>query len=62
MIPLQPDDPWTRALSTCVDATRVLVFRHLQDDQYVIIEGGEVSLSDSATLKQMINDLSRRNT
>lgn len=53
-------DPWTRALSTCMDATRVLVFRHVQDDTYVIIEGGEVSLSNSETLKQLIEQLSGR--
>lgn len=56
-----PDDPWTRAwLSLHTDATRVLVFRHVQDDTYVIIEGGEVSLSNSETLKQLIRQLSGR--
>lgn len=59
---LQPEDPWTRDLASCVDATRVLVFRHLIDDQYVIIEGGEVSLSDSSTLKQLIRQLSGRDS
>lgn len=59
---LQPDEePWTRdALFTCVDATRVLVFQRVQDDTYVIIEGGEVSLSNSETLKQLIQQLSGR--
>jgi len=47
-------------MATCVDATRVLVFRHLADDTYVIIEGGEVSLSSSETLKQLIHQLSGR--
>ena len=56
-----PDDPWTRvALSTCVDATRVLVFQHVQDDTYVILEGGEVSLSNSETLKKLIQQLPGR--
>lgn len=54
------EDPWTRAMATCVDATRVLVFRHLHEDTYVIIEGGEVSLSNSETLKQLIRQLSGR--
>lgn len=56
-----PDDPWTRAwLSICADATRVLVFQHVQDDTYVILDGGEVSLSNSETLKQLIEQLSGR--
>lgn len=62
MTHLQPEDPWTRDLANCVDATRVLVFRHLIDDQYVIIEEGEVSLSDSSTLKQLIRQLSGRDS
>jgi hypothetical protein len=45
-----------------MDATRVLVLQHLQDDTYVIIEGGEVSLSSGETLREMINDLSGRST
>ena len=45
---------------TCVDATRVLVFRHLHEDTYVIIEGGEVSLSSGETLKKLIQQLSGR--
>jgi hypothetical protein len=48
-------------LSTCVDATRVLVFRHVQDDTFVIMEGGEVSLSDAETLKKLIQQLFGRN-
>lgn len=55
-----PEHPWTRDLATCVAATRVLVFKHLIDDQYVIIEGGEVSLSDSETLKRLIEQLAGR--
>jgi hypothetical protein len=47
-------------MATCVDAIRVLVFRHLADDTYVIIEGGEVSLSNSETLKQLIHQPSGR--
>lgn len=54
-----PDEPWARVpLFTCVDATRVLVFCHLWGDTYVIIEGGEVSLSNAETLKQLIRQLS----
>lgn len=53
-------DPWTRVLSTCVDATRVLVFSHVHGDTFAIIEDGEVSLSDSETLKQLIRQLSGR--
>jgi hypothetical protein len=60
MIHTSDDNPWTRDMATCVDATRVLVFRHLADDTYVIIEGGEVSLSSSETLKQLIHQLSGR--
>lgn len=55
-----PDEPWTRVLLSCMDATRVLVFKHVQDDTYVIIEGGEVSLSNSETLKKLIQQLSGR--
>jgi hypothetical protein len=51
-----------RVLFDCMDATRVLVLQHLQDDTYVIIEGGEVSLSSGETLREMINDLSGRST
>jgi hypothetical protein len=58
---LPSDNPWTRDVFTCVNATRVLVFRHLADDTYVIIEGGEVSLSNSETLKQLIRQLSGGN-
>lgn len=60
MINPPPDDPWTRALATCVDATRVLVFGHVHGDTYVIIEDGEVSLSNGETLKQLIQQLSGR--
>jgi hypothetical protein len=60
MIPL-PDDPWTRELFTCVDATRVLVFSHIQDDTFAIIEAGEVSLSNGETLKLLIRQLSGGN-
>lgn len=56
----QPQDPWTRELFTCVDATRVLVFHPLGPDTYVILEEGEVSLSNGETLKQLIQQLSGR--
>jgi len=56
-----PFDP-TRVLSACMDATRVLVLQHVQDDTYVIIEEGEVSLSSGETLREMIKDLSGRST
>lgn len=55
-----PEHPWTRDMATCVDATRVLVFQRVQGDTYVIIEGGEVSLSDSETLKRLIEQLPGR--
>lgn len=49
-------------LSACTDATRVLVFQHVHGETFVIIEGGEVSLSDAETLKQLIRQLSGRTT
>jgi hypothetical protein len=39
------------------DATRVLVLQHVQDDTYVIIDDGEVSLSNSETLKLLLQQL-----
>ena len=56
----QPQEPWTRVMSTCVDATRVLVLEHVQDDTYIIREGEEVSLSDRATLTLLLKQLSGR--
>lgn len=49
-------------LSACTDATRVLVFHHVHGETFAIIEGGEVSLSDAETLKQLIRQLPGRNT
>jgi hypothetical protein len=55
------DDQGTRVLlSACVDAARVLVFTHVQDDTFAIIEEGEVSLSSSEGLKQLLQQLSGR--
>lgn len=44
-------------LSACTDAIRVLVFCHVHGETFAIIEGGEVSLSDAETLKQLIRQL-----
>lgn len=56
----QDQDPWTRVLSACVDATRVLVVTHVQGDTYAIMEEGEVSLSDSETLKRLLEQLKQK--
>jgi hypothetical protein len=42
------------------DGIRVLVFSHVHGDTFAIIEGGEVSLSSSEQLKQLIQQLSGR--
>lgn len=60
MIPEPPHDPQTRVVSACVGATRVLVLTHVQGDTFAIMEGGEVSLSSSETLKQLLQQLSGR--
>ena len=60
MNPYQDEQPWTLVHSACVDSTRVLVVRHLQDDTYAIYEEGEVSLSDKASLTLLLKQLSGR--
>jgi hypothetical protein len=47
-------------MSECLDATRVLVFHPLTDEKFAVIEDGEVSLSDSAGLILLIQQLSGR--
>lgn len=53
-------DPWAWVDTACTGATRVLHLRHLLDDTFVIEENGEVSLSDGATLKMLLTQLSGR--
>lgn len=53
-------DPWTWVETACTGATRVLHLRHLLGDTFVIEENGEVSLSDGATLKMLLEQLSGR--
>lgn len=53
-----PFDP-TRMLA-CADATRILVLQHVRDDTYAIMEDGGVSLSDSATLVSLLQQLTGR--
>lgn len=53
-------EPWTRVMSECLDSTRVLVFHPLTDEKFAVIEDGEVSLSDSAGLILLIQQLSGR--
>lgn len=51
--------PWTRVPSACTDATRVLFMTSMGSDTFLVEDGGEVSLVDSDTLKQLITQLGR---
>lgn len=53
-------DLWAWVETACTGATRVLHLRHVLGDTFEIEENGEVSLSDSATLKQLLKQLSGR--
>lgn len=54
-------DPFDHAqVKACAEATRVLVLQHVGDDTYAIMEDGGVSLSDSATLVSLLQQLTGR--
>jgi hypothetical protein len=54
-----PDDG-TRSEVACHRPLRVLVMQHVQDDTYAVIENGDVSLSDKASLTLLLKQLSGR--
>jgi len=54
-----PDDG-TRSEVACRRPLRVLVMQHVQDDTYAVIENGDVSLRDKASLTLLLKQLSGR--
>lgn len=60
---MKPDQEfpfWTRIEAACTGPIRVLELRHVQGDTYAILEDGGVYLSDGATLKMLLEQLSGR--
>ena len=53
----QSDSFWPLVAPSCAEATRVLVFEHVQDDTYMIHEDGGAYLSDKATLTMLLKRL-----
>jgi hypothetical protein len=53
-------DPWTWVETASTHPARVLYLYHIQGDTFLIEEDGGVSLSDGATLKRLLEQLSGR--
>jgi hypothetical protein len=51
---------WTWIQGACTGPVRFLELQHVQDDTYVIIENGGVSLSDKASLTLLLEELRGR--
>lgn len=57
---MNPTPDRTRGETACHRPLRVLVMQHVQDDTYAVIENGDVSLSDKASLTLLLKQLSGR--
>jgi hypothetical protein len=60
MNPASDNHPWTRMKASCPKPVRVLELHHVHGDTYAIFEDGGVYLSDGATLKTLLEQLSGR--
>ena len=57
---MNPTPNGTRGEVACRHPLRVLVMQHVQDDTYAVIENGDVSLRDKASLTLLLKQLSGR--
>lgn len=57
---MSPGSDWTRMVSSCDDAVRVLELHHVEGDTFAVLEDGGMSLSDKANLILMLKQLSGR--